>query len=74
MKRAFVRISFEILDSLLDLPAGTTILAVGQEMDDIASGTFRVYMSYSDFPDVAEGEAAPQVDLEIVRETRFRFH
>lgn len=60
MKKAKFSVSYEILESLMKLPEDAHILYVISTVEHAASGVCEIYVTDPSFPEVAEGQIAPE--------------
>lgn len=66
MGRAVIPVTVELLGEWLDLPAGSLVGPVYQNVDE--EGTVRVVVSHSDLPEVGAGEEPPEISPMYFRE------
>ena len=67
MGRAVIPVAVELLGELLDLPAGSMVGRVYQNVGD--EGTVRVVVSHTDLPEVGEGDEPLEISPMYFRET-----
>lgn len=61
MKAGRIRVSYQVLDSLLSLPEGHHVVNIVSDRYDLR--TFEVMVGGPDLPEVADGEAIGEVAL-----------